>query len=228
MKYRKLHSWKVSPKKAIEIQKNLRNRLILRKHFGKITVIAGADVAFSKKEDKAFGAVVVLSYPELKVLEEAISCVSLKFPYVPGLLTFREAGSLLKCFEKIKHKPDVIIFDGQGIAHQRGMGLASHMGLILNKPTIGCAKSRLIGRCKQPPKKKGAYTLLKSKKGDSIGACLRTRDGVKPVFVSPGHRVDLESSIKIVKECATKYRIPEPTRLADQLAARQKKRFMVK
>jgi len=228
MRYRKLHSWNVSPKEAIKIQEKFRGRLILKKRPGKINVIAGADVAFSKKDDKAFGAVVVLSYPGLEILEEAASSVSLKFPYIPGLLTFREAESLLKCFEKIKYTPDLIIFDGQGIAHQRRMGLASHMGLVLNKPAIGCAKSRLTGICRQPSNRKGSYTLLKSKEGDIIGACLRTHEGVKPVFVSPGHKIDLKSSIEIIKKCAVKYRVPEPVRLADQLAARQKKHFMIK
>ena len=153
---------------------------------------------------------------QLEVLEEQYTTGSLKFPYIPGLLTFREGPLLIEAFKKIKIELDVIIFDGQGIAHPKRLGLATHMGILLDKPTIGCAKSRLIGTYEEPEKGNGSYNLLKDS-GEVIGAVLRTKEDVSPVFISPGHRIDLKSSIEIVLKCLRNHRLPEPTRQAHLL-----------
>jgi deoxyribonuclease V len=173
-------------------------------------------VASSKITDAVWGGVVVLRYPELEVLEE--KCVKGKshFPYEPGLLSFKETPILLQAMEHLKTEPDVILCDGQGIAHPRGFGLACHLGLVLEKPTIGCAKSRLLGEFSEVREGKGSYTELWHEK-QVIGAVARTRSGVKPMFVSPGHKVTLEGSLRIVFGCCKKYRVPEPIRLAHAL-----------
>jgi len=217
------HPWSLSPQEAIKLQKELRKRIIQKKGFSRVQRIAGADISFSKKSYRAYAVVIVFSFPgnrrlgearrQLEILEEQHTIGNLSFPYIPGLLTFREGPLLIKAFKKIKIEPDVIIFDGQGIAHPRRLGLATHMGILLDKPTIGCAKSRLIGTYQEPEREKNSYSLLK---GDSeiIGAVLRTREETSPVFVSPGHKIDLESSIEIVLKCLRSYRLPEPTRQA--------------
>ena len=164
-----------------------------------------------------------MSYPELEVIEKTAIEEEVFYPYIPTLLTFREAPVLLKCFKHIHSEPDVIIFDGQGILHPRSMGLATHMGIILDKPAIGCAKSPLTGKIKQPAIKKGSCEYITDKNGRVIGASLRTRDNVKPVYVSIGQKIDLENALKIVISCATKYRIPEPLRYAHNLAGKLRK-----
>ncbi len=213
------HPWNLSPQEAIKLQEELRKRVVLKKGFSKIKRIAGADISFSKKSNNAYAAVIVFSFPELKILEEEYAIGDLSFPYIPGLLTFREGPLLLEAFKKVRSEPDVIIFDGQGIAHPKRLGLATHMGILLDKPTIGCAKSRLIGIYEEPEKKRGAYSLLKD--GDEIiGAVLRTREDVSPVFISPGHKIDLKSSIEMVSKCLRGHRLPEPTRQAHLLVNR--------
>ncbi len=221
MKIREIHRWDVTPKEAIRIQKDLAKEIILRNTFNKIKLIAGCDVAFTK--ERSFAAVVVLDYSSLKVIEEVAAFSKINFPYVPGLLTFREAPALLPALRKIKNIPDIFLFDGQGIAHPRRMGLATHLGIILNKSTIGCAKSPLWGKYQQPPEIKGYYTLIKDKE-EVIGAVLRTKKAVKPVFVSPGNGIDLKTAIKITLSATINYRLPEPTRLAHQLAGNSKLR----
>ncbi len=213
------HSWDVSPQEASKLQEELRKRIILKKGFSKTERIAGADISFSKKSNRAYAVVIVFSFPELKILEEQRAIGSLKFPYIPGLLTFREGPLLVEAFKKIKIEPDVIIFDGQGIAHPKRLGLATHMGILLDKPTIGCAKSKLIGTYQEPEREKGSYSLLKDD-GEIIGAVLRTKEDISPIFVSPGHRIDLKSSIEIVLKCLRGYRLPEPTRQAHLLVNR--------
>ena len=223
------HSWNVSPQEAIKLQEKLKKRIILKKDFSKVKRIAGADISFSKKSNRGYAAVIVFSFPDnrrldearrqLEVLEEQHAIGSLKFPYIPGLLTFREGPLLIEAFKKIKIEPDVIIFDGQGIAHPKRLGLATHMGILLGKPTIGCAKSRLIGTYQEPKSEKNSYSLLKDD-DEIIGAVLRTRDNISPVFISPGHRIDLKSSLEIVLECLRDYRLPEPTRQAHLLVNR--------
>ena len=177
--------------------------------------MAGADASF--KNGTALGAVCVLSLPYLQIVESVTRKRRITFPYISGLLTFREAPVLLDCFRALKHKVDAVIFDGQGIAHFRKMGLAAHMGIILSVPTVGCAKTRLTGKINPVGDKKGAYSPITAKTGEVIGATLRTRRGVKPVFVSPGNLIDLKGSIDMVLKTTTKYRLPEPTRLAHHL-----------
>jgi len=162
-----------------------------------------------------------MSLPDLAPLEEKTAVKKGIFPYVPGLLTFREGPALLEAFGRLENKPDLIFFDGQGLAHPRRLGLASHLGIFLDTPSIGCAKSRLVGRYTQPPEKKGGWTRL-TDRGELVGAVLRTRTGVSPVFVSVGHRVDLDSAISLTLSACRKYRLPEPIRAAHSLVTRLK------
>lgn len=209
MKYKKRHSWNVSVAKAKAIQLELQKQLILNKPLKKISTVAAVDVSFIDKV--AVGVAALFSYPDLELIEEKIFNSKPKFPYVPGYLTFREGPIMLGALTKLKTIPDVILFDGQGIAHPRRMGEAAHLGILLDRPSVGCAKSRLIGEYKEPGKKKGSFSKLYLE-GEVVGAALRTRDSTKPNFISPGHKIDLESAIKIVLGCATKYRIPDPLR----------------
>ena len=182
--------------------------------------MAGADASFD--DDRAIGAVVIMKIPGFEVVESAAVERRLNFPYIPTLLTFREGPVLLECFRVLKSEPDLIIFDGQGIAHPRGMGLAAHLGVLTGKPSIGCAKSKLYGDYKEPGGMKGDFSYLKDKSGKRIGAVLRTRSGVKPVFVSPGHMINIEDSVKTVLKCCDKYRIPEPVRFSHSLANKKR------
>lgn len=211
LKYLNLHSWEVTPKEAIKLQKELKGRVSLEKSFNKIEKIAGADVSYYK--NKMIAGIVILKFPQLKIIERQSFISPVNFPYIPGLLTFREGPSLLAAFKKIKNEPDIILFDGQGIAHPRRMGIATHLGLFLDKPTIGCAKSKLSGNYKDLGEKKGNYSFLREEK-EIIGAVLRTRKKVKPIFVSPGHKIDLHNSIEIVLKCTDKYKLPVPVREA--------------
>jgi deoxyribonuclease V len=222
MDYKDLHPWDVTPKAAVGIQNNLRNRIKLKDSFRKIRVIAGADVAFDKSSNQGYGGVIVYSFPELEEIERQGVIRPITFPYVPGLLAFREAPILLEAFSSLKTETDMILFDGQGIAHFRRMGIATHMGIVLNKPTIGCAKSRLIGRYKDPGEKVGSCAPLIHGE-ETVGMVLRTRKKVRPIFVSQGHKISLETSVEIVLKCSDGYRIPKPTREADRYVALLKK-----
>ncbi len=175
--------------------------------------IAGVDIAVGKAGEMATGAVVILSYPEMELVETEVAHGELNLPYIPGLLSFRESPLALAAFEKLTVTPDLILVDGQGIAHPRRMGLASHLGLFLNTPTIGCAKSLLCGTHQTPGTEPGSYTEV-TDNGETIGAALRTKLGVKPVYVSIGHKIDLENAIHWVLQCCRGYRLPEPSRLA--------------
>ena len=209
MKYLNLHSWEVSPQESIKIQKDLKSNISLKKSFSKIDKIAGADVSYYK--NKMIAGVIIFEFPNLKTIERQSFISPVNFPYIPGLLTFREGPSLLSAFKKVKNEPDIILFDGQGIAHPRRMGIATHLGLFLDKPTIGCAKSRLSGEYTSIGDEKGDYVLLKEDK-EILGVVLRTRKRVKPIFVSPGHKIDLPNSIEITLKCTGKYRVPIPVR----------------
>lgn len=211
MKYLNLHSWKVNPREAIQLQKELKKKISLKKSFNKVKVVAGADVSYYK--NKMVAGVIVFEFPNLKAIEKQSFISPVNFPYIPGLLTFREGPSLLEAFKKIKITPDVILFDGQGIAHPRRMGIATHLGLFLNKPTIGCAKSRLSGKYTSIGEEKGDYALLKEGE-EVLGAVLRTRKKVKPIFISPGNKIDLLTSIDIILKCIDKYKLPVPVREA--------------
>lgn len=214
-----LHPWDISPKKAIEIQKALSKMVILEGSIKGIRVVGGADVSYSPGGNRCWGAVVLLSFPDLKVIEEVRVEAVVKFPYIPGLLTFREGPPLLEAFKRIENEPDVVIFGGQGIAHPRRMGLATHLGILLNIPSIGCAKTHLWGRFDNDVgKKRGSYTLIKDKEGEILGVLIRTREGVSPLFVSQGHRIDLEGCIDLVLRLCPRYRLPEPLRVAHSLS----------
>jgi deoxyribonuclease V len=213
MKCLNLHSWKPGYSEAIEVQQELRERLVLKAPGMDLNLVAGADVSYSKGSDIFFSSVVIFEMPHMNVVEEVAAKGKMDFPYIPGLLSFREAPVLIKAFEKAKTVPDVVIFDGQGIAHPRGVGLASHMGLILDLPSIGCAKKILVGVHKPVGGEVGDHSPLVFK-GDMVGAALRTRKNVKPVFVSPGHKMDIPSALEIVMKTCRGYKLPEPTRQA--------------
>jgi deoxyribonuclease V len=214
MKAKALHPWQVTAHEAIAIQKRLRAQVITENTLGEVRYIAGADIATSKDSPRAYAGVVVLSYPGLEVVEERGLADEVTFPYIPGLLAFREGPPLIKVFEQLTIEPDVIVFDGQGLAHPRGMGIATHMGLVFDKPSIGCAKSLLYGRYREPDLEKGAWAELRDPQGHIIGAVLRSKPKTTPIFVSIGHRLDLPAAVRILIECARGFRIPEPTRLA--------------
>jgi len=236
MQTKDLHSWNLSYSQARDCQKNLASKVKFIPLKKQPKLIAGIDCAFSKDGKKIIAAVVVLKLPNFTPVETTTASRKVTFPYIPGLLSFREAPVCIAAVGKLKTKPDLFIIDGQGIAHPRRLGLAAHLGLFFDKPTIGCAKSRLIGRFEEPPLEKGAYTLLKDKKRmkpdtqytirytqyETIGAVVRTRTNVKPVFVSVGNKCLLKDAIKITLACAVKYRLPEPTRLAHQLVGKLK------
>ena len=213
MKLLNLHSWQVGTARARELQLELASRVSRTNEVVSPRFIAGVDISVDRIRGTARGAVVVLSYPELELAETRVVEGKVDFPYVPGLLSFREAPLTLAAFERLDITPDLVLFDGQGIAHPRRMGLASHLGLFLDTPTIGCAKSRLCGSHQIPPQEAGGYAELVDGE-EIIGAALRTKAGTKPVYVSIGHRVDLQASIYWVMRCCRGYRLPEPTRLA--------------
>jgi deoxyribonuclease V len=229
MQTRKLHKWNLSYSQAIELQKLLAGQVKHTRLKKKPKTIAGLDCAFSKDGKKIIAAVIVLKLPEFEPVETTSATRKVTFPYIPGLLSFREAPVCISAVEKLQNRPDLFIIDGQGIAHPRRLGLAAHLGLFFDKPTIGCAKSRLTGQFEEPPSEKGSYSPLKDKKKDKqttkdevIGAVVRTRTNVKPVFVSVGNKCLLNDAIEIVLACAIKYRLPEPTRLAHQTVSRLK------
>jgi deoxyribonuclease V len=208
-----LHRWDLTTAEAREVQLKLASKVSRIDEITSPRFIAGVDISVDRIRGVARGAVVVLNYPELKVVENRVVEGKVDFPYVPGLLSFREAPLTLAAFERLEVAPDLVLFDGQGIAHPRRLGLASHLGLFLDAPTIGCAKSRLCGTHAMLGSEVGSYAELVD--GDElIGAALRTKAGVKPVYVSIGHKVDLESAIRWVMRCCRGYRLPEPTRLA--------------
>ena len=240
MRLAKLHEWNVTPAEAREIQEKLRERWDGEDRLGEIRTVAGLDAAFVlsasqalkkgsrwtalREANRAIGGVVVFRYPEMVELERAHAVVPLRFPYVPGLLSFREIPALLAALGKLKRMPDLLFCDGQGYAHPRRMGLATHLGILLDRPTIGCAKSILIGTHAELAGKTGSWVELIDEKagGERIGAAVRTRDGVKPVYVSQGHRVSLESAIRWTLAVSDGVRIPRPTREADRFVSQAK------
>lgn len=202
---------------AAALQKSMREKVVLQKPAGfEVKTVAGADISFNKFETTVYAGIIVLSFPELQPMHYALVQTEVSFPYVPGYLAFREIPALLKAWELLPQKPDVLIADGHGIAHPRRMGIAAHFGVLENVPAIGCAKKKLFGKYDLPPDEKGASTYLYDKE-EIIGAVLRTRPNVKPVFVSPGHLLSISDSLHIIRQCMGKYRIPEPTRKAHEL-----------
>ncbi len=208
-----LHSWDVTPKEAIAIQQRLRSKILIEKISQPIRTIAGCDISFDKGSDVVYAGIVVLKLPELVEVAHSTAVTKVKFPYIPGLLSFRESPAVLEAWGNLKTAPDVLMVDGQGFAHPRRFGIACHLGLLLNLPTIGCAKSLLVGKYEAPALQAGSYSPMMDKE-EIIGVALRTEANVSPVFVSIGHRVTLEDAIQLVMKCSKGYRIPEPTRHA--------------
>ncbi|NJM58896.1 MAG: deoxyribonuclease V [Synechococcales cyanobacterium RU_4_20] len=220
MQIPELTDWPRDAKAAIALQHQLAPQIITTDRLGEIATVAGVDVGFEDSGATTRAAVVLLSFPDLALIEMAIARSPTGFPYIPGLLSFREVPTVLKAFQQLKTDPDLILCDGQGIAHPRRFGIASHLGLLLDKPTIGVGKSRLVGTHEPVPEAKGAWVPLMDR-GDRIGAVLRSRSNTQPLFISTGHRVSLETAIAYVLRCTPKYRLPETTRLADRLASRR-------
>ena len=213
MKAHHLHDWQIARDQAMQIQRDLAAMVSRRNEVGDILLVAGVDISAPDSEGFARAAVAVLSYPELKLKETKVIQQQVTFPYVPGLLSFRESPLILAVCEKLNTDPDLILVDGQGIAHPRRLGLASHLGLLWDKPTIGCAKSRLCGEHQLVPPQLGSYAEIIDN-SEVIGAALRTKQGAGPIYVSIGHKVDLQAAISWVLRCCRGLRLPEPTRLA--------------
>ncbi|OGI50018.1 MAG: endonuclease V [Candidatus Muproteobacteria bacterium RIFCSPHIGHO2_12_FULL_60_33] len=215
---RRIQMWPTHIAEARAIQESLRGKIVARDRFAKIRTVAGIDVGFEKRGTITRAAVVVLDFPGLTLREQAIARLPTRFPYVPGFLSFREAPAVLAAMKKLHTRPDLILCDGQGLAHPRRFGLACHLGLLLDISSIGVAKSRLTGTHGDVPEQKGGWVALEDK-GEVVGAVLRTRTGVKPVYVSIGHRISLATAIDYVLRCTTCYRLPETTRHAHRLAS---------
>lgn len=206
-----------SPAQARSIQQELRKRLLVENRFGTLETIGGVDVGYDNARGLAHASVVTMRLGELVPIEQIQVYTPVQFPYVPGLLSFREIPAIIEALKQLAHMPDLLMVDGHGIAHPRRMGIAAHLGAFLEWPTIGVAKKRLTGTYEMPADERGAHTRLLV--GDEqIGYVLRTREGVKPVFVSPGHRVGMNMALRIVLQCLTRYKLPEPTRLADKFS----------
>jgi len=213
LKIRALHPWDVDYRTAADIQRDLRGRLILTGTHPPFELVAGADVSYNRGDDVFYASVVVMNIHTGEIIETAHHHGRVTFPYIPGLLSFREGPVVLAAFEKLTATPDAVIFDGQGVAHPRGLGLAAHLGLIIDLPSAGCAKSRLVGEHGPVDREKGSSTPLMYE-DRQVGVVLRSRTGVKPVYVSPGHRLDCSGAENLVLSAVGRYRLPEPTRHA--------------
>ncbi len=219
MKINQHHTWPSTIQEAIAIQEGLQTQVITTDQLPEtVKYVAGVDMGFLEDGTVSRAAVAVLSFPDLQVVETNLAYRPTNFPYIPGFLSFREIPPVLEALEKIKITPDIILCDGQGIAHPRRFGIASHLGVILDIPTIGVAKSLLIGKHEQLPLPKGSWQPLIDQ-GQEIGAVLRSRTGVKPLYISSGHKISLPTAIDYVLRCTIKYRLPETTRIADKLAS---------
>lgn len=206
--------WRLTPREAMRLQESLRERVVLKDHFEHIRHVAGADIAFDPDTEMAFAGVIVYTFPGLEEVERRMARRKLRFPYVPGLLSFRESPILIAAFARLTTEPDLLLIDGHGLAHPRLFGIACHIGVLFDKPAVGCAKSLLVGEAGEPAAKAGSSAPLDFR-GQRVGAVLRTRDGVRPIFVTQGHRVSLATAVRLVRQCVDGYRIPKPTREAD-------------
>ena len=220
-----LHEWNLTPAAAVEVQRRLRDQIRLENRLRDVRTIGGADISFNLFSKVVYAGLVVLALPELEIIDSVAIRTTVDFPYIPGLLSFREAPPLLEAWEKLSRRPDLLMLDGHGIAHPRRFGIASHLGLLLDLPTIGCAKTRLVGHYADPAPEPGSHSpLLHRVAGSSdeevIGAVLRTRRNSTPIFVSPGHLIDLDTALLLVRQTITRYRQPEPTRQAHLLVNR--------
>ncbi|MEH2440734.1 deoxyribonuclease V [Nostoc sp.] len=219
MKIYQDRAWPSTLEEAIVIQEKLRDRVITEDKLREpIQYVAGVDMGFEADGTISRAAVAVLSFPDLQVIETSVAYRPTTFPYVPGFLSFREIPAVLDALEKITTIPDIILCDGQGIAHPRRLGIACHLGLLIDVPTIGVAKSRLVGKYEELPEAKGSTQPL-IYNGETVGVVLRSRTGVKPLYISSGHRISLPTAIDYVLRCTPKYRLPETTRIADRLAS---------
>ncbi len=218
MKLHRHHQWPTTVEEAIAIQKQLQSEVILEDQLGEVQYVAGVDVGFEEDYAISRAAVAVLSFPDLQLVEHTIARRPTTFPYIPGFLSFREVPVVIDALEKVTTIPDLILCDGQGIAHPRGFGLACHLGVLVDMPTIGVAKSLLVGKHDELPLEKGSWQPLQYR-GKTVGVVLRSRTNVKPLYVSPGYRISLPTAIDYVLRCLTKYRLPETTRWADKLAS---------
>ncbi len=236
MKYTKLHEWNLSQSEAVELQKKLRGEVRVEPLKQAPRTVAGCDISFNKFSDTVYAGIVVLQLPELEIIDQATAITTVNFPYIPGLLSFRETPALLEAWEKLKTAPDAVMLDGQGIAHPRRFGIACHFGLLTGTPALGCAKTVLVGKYDEPASEAGNYSLMRHKE-ETVGAAVRTKNGVAPVYVSVGHLIDLPGAIDLALSCVkgyeprgtggslfdtgqpskSKYRIPEPTRQAHLL-----------
>lgn len=206
--------WNLAPRQAMRLQERLRERVILEDQFEEIRFVAGADLAFEPETGQAVAGVIVYSFPAMEEVERRHAWQKLRFPYVPGLLSFRETPVLMAAFRKLRTDPDLILIDGHGLAHPRRFGIACHVGVIFDKPTIGCAKSILVGEHRALGPERGSTAALMDH-GERVGTVLRTRYDVKPIYVTQGHRISLASAARIVRQCLDGFRIPKPTREAD-------------
>ncbi len=211
-----MHSWDLSPAEATALQEKLRFQVETRDRLDPVSFVAGVDASYEEPRNVTRAAVAVLTFPELEPYEEAVVRQTTRFPYVPGLLSFREIPAILAALEKLERRPDLLLCDGQGFAHPRRFGLACHLGVVTGIPSIGVAKSRFIGRHDEVPPERGAWRPLVDA-AEVIGAVVRTRERVKPVYVSIGHRISLESAVDYVLRSTAGYRLPETTRRADRL-----------
>jgi deoxyribonuclease V len=215
----RLHAWNLTPKEAIQIQQELRSRVIAEPlEDQSITLVAGVDVGLPRGAKIARAAITVLDYDSMELVDHAVTEAPVPFPYVPGLLSFREMPIILETLGVLNSQPDIFIVDGQGYAHPRRFGLACHLGVWLDKPAIGCGKSILTGEHKTLPSSRGSVAPLIDD-GETVGAAVRTRKGVNPVYISIGHRIDLDSAVRVILNCGRGVRLPEPTRLAHRLAS---------
>ena len=228
-----LHEWTEDPATAVSLQKALAARVVRSDQLpSSVSLIAGVDVGFEPQDPTrnarvdpqapsvTRAVIVVVEYPSLRLVESVLHRQPTSMAYIPGLLSFRELPAILNAYEYLSHRPELVMVDGQGIAHPRRMGVASHLGLWLDVPTIGVGKRRLCGRHEEVPNVKGAAVALIDK-GDTVGCVLRTREGVKPLYISAGHRISLDTAREWVMACLTRYKLPEPTRQADRLASRR-------
>ena len=215
-RFNNLHNWTLTPTEAVALQQQLRSEIRIEPLTRPVETIAGCDISFNKFEETVYAGIVVLQLDTLEVVEEVGVISTATFPYVPGLLSFREGPALLDAWAKLKIEPDVVMFDGQGIAHPRRIGIASHMGLFIDRPAFGCAKSVLVGKYDEPAPERGNWSPMTHYR-EVIGAALRTKDKVNPVYVSPGHLIDMKTAIDLTLRCNGGYRIPEPTRRAHNL-----------
>jgi deoxyribonuclease V len=214
-----MHAWNITPREAVSLQHELAAQLDHTRplDLSRVSIVAGVDV--SVREDISTAAVVALTFPDLRIIETVVAQIPTPFPYVPGLLTFREGEAILAAHAQLTIEPDIYLFDGMGRIHPRRIGVASHLGLWFDKPTVGVGKTHFLGDYEPPAEDEGAWSAL-TDKGEILGAVLRTRSRVKPVYVSSGHLIDLESALALVMACTTRYRLPEPIRAAHNAAGK--------